>query len=216
MAELSHADIFSLRFLFQHTIQNTMLKKLFMGATVAATLVLGACKDQTSTLPANQASATSVSIDAIQAEAKGFSVGVPMSARTVYVFFDPQCPHCTVLWKSAKPLKNQIRFLWIPVGIINASSTSQGATILAMPDPEAAMDAHEVSMTAKTGGISATRDIEPSKAAVAQNTQLMTRFGFASIPTIVTTNVQTGALITHEGSMPTAALASFLGLTVRP
>ena len=193
-----------------------MLKKLFMVAAVAATLLLGACKDQTPTPAANQASATPVSIAAIQAEAKGFSVGVPMSARTAYVFFDPQCPHCTDLWEAAKPLKNQIRFLWIPVGILNASSTAQGATILAMPDPEAAMDAHEASMTAKTGGIRASRDIDPSKAAVAQNTQLMNRFGFASIPTIVTTNAQTGAVITREGSMPTAALASFLGLTVKP
>ncbi|MEY3871580.1 MAG: hypothetical protein RLZZ296_575 [Pseudomonadota bacterium] len=189
-----------------------MLKTLFVAATVAATLLLGACKDQSTPPSAKQAGATPVSIDLIQAEAKGFSVGVPMSARTAFVFFDPQCPHCTALWEAAKPLKNQIRFLWIPVGILNASSTSQGATILAMPDPEAAMDAHEASMTAKSGGISASRDIDPSKAAVAQNTQLMTRFGFASIPTIVATNVQTGALITHEGSLTTAALASFLGL----
>lgn len=189
-----------------------MLKTLFVVAAVAVTLVLGACKDQTTAPSANQRSASPVSIDAIQAQAKGFSVGVPMSARTAYVFFDPQCPHCTALWEAAKPLKNQIRFLWIPVGILNASSTAQGATILAMPDPEAAMDAHEASMTAKSGGISASRDIDPSKAAVTQNTQLMTRFGFASIPTIVATNAQTGALITHEGSMSTAALASFLGL----
>jgi thiol:disulfide interchange protein DsbG len=191
-----------------------MLKMFFVAASVSATLLVSACKDQTSTPAANQASTTSASIAAIQAEAKGFSVGVPMSARTAYVFFDPQCPHCTALWEAAKPLKNQIRFVWIPVGIVNASSTAQGATILAMPDPEAAMDAHEASMTAKSGGISASRDIDPSKAAVTQNTQLMTRFGFASIPTIVATNPQTGALITHEGSLPTAELASFLGLQV--
>ena len=30
-----------------------------------------------------------------------------------YVFFDPQCPHCAVLWKSARPLKSQARFVWI-------------------------------------------------------------------------------------------------------
>ena len=189
-----------------------MLKTFFTAAAVVATLALGACKDQAAAPSANQPSAAPVSIAAIQAQAKGFSVGVPMSARTAYVFFDPQCPHCTALWEAAKPLKNQIRFLWIPVGILNASSTAQGATILAMPDPEAAMDAHEESMTAKSGGISASRDIDPSKAAVTQNTQLLTRFGFASIPTIVATNAQTGALITHEGAMSTAALASFLGL----
>jgi thiol:disulfide interchange protein DsbG len=189
-----------------------MLKTLLVAAAAAATLLVSACKDQTTTPSANQASAMPVSIAAIQTEAKGFSVGVPMSARTVYVFFDPQCPHCTALWEAAKPLKNQIRFVWIPVGILNASSTAQGATILAMPDPEAAMNAHEASMTAKSGGISASRDIDPAKAAVTQNTQLMTRFGFASIPTIVATNAQTGALITHEGALATTALANFLGM----
>ncbi len=74
------------------------------------------------------------------------------------------------------------------------------------------MDAHEASMSAKTGGISATRDIDSHKAEVAQNTQLMNRFGFASIPTIVVSQAQTGATITHEGAMSTVALASFLGL----
>jgi thiol:disulfide interchange protein DsbG len=189
-----------------------MLKNIFVAVAVTATLLLGACKDQTSKPSASQASSMPVSIAAIQTEAKGFSVGVPMSARTVYVFFDPQCPHCTALWEAAKPLKNQIRFVWIPVGILNASSTAQGATILAMADPEAAMDAHEASMTARSGGISASRDIDPARAAVAQNTQLMTHFGFASIPTIVATHAQSGAVITQEGAMSTAALASFLGL----
>ena len=189
-----------------------MLKTFFTVVALATTLLLGGCQDKASAPSAKQDSATPVSITTLQAEAKGFSVGVPMSARTVYVFFDPQCPHCTALWEAAKPLKNQIRFLWIPVGILNPSSTAQGATILATSDPEVAMDTHEASMRANAGGISATRDIDIQKAAVNQNTQLLTRFGFASIPTIVTTHAQTGATITHEGSMETALLASFLGL----
>ncbi len=189
-----------------------MLKKFFTVFSIIALLLLSACKDQAATSTATQANATQVSLTAIQTEGKGFSVGVPMSARTVYVFFDPQCPHCTALWNAAKPLKNQIRFLWIPVGILNPSSTTQGATILASAVPEAAMDTHEASMAAHAGGISATRDIDVQTAAVAQNTQLLNRFGFASIPTIVATHAQTGAVITQEGSMETAALASFLGL----
>jgi len=40
----------------------------------------------------------------------------------------------------------------------------------------------------------------------------MTRFGFASIPTIIGTHAQTGALVTQEGSMSTSALANLLGL----
>jgi len=189
-----------------------MLKKFFAVVALATAVLLGACKDQANTPAANQTSASPVSITAIQKQAKGFSVGVPMSARTVYVFFDPQCPHCTALWVAAKPLKNQILFLWIPVGLLNPSSTAQGATILAKPDPEVAMDEHEASMSAHTGGISALRGIDIQKAAVAQNTQLLNRFGFTSIPTIVATHAQTGAVMTQEGAMSTAALASFLGL----
>lgn len=45
-----------------------------------------------------------------------------------------------------------------------------------------------------------------------KNTELMTRFGFGSVPSIVGRHAQTGAIVTREGSMPTAALAGLLGL----
>ena len=130
----------------------------------------------------------------------------------MYVFFDAQCSHCGVLWNTAKPLRSQAKFVWIPVGIINPSSTSQGATLMAAPDPAAAMEAHEVSLLARQGGISAAGNLDAYKASVAKNTELMARFGFASIPTIIGTHAQTGALVTQEGSMSTAALANLLGL----
>ncbi len=92
------------------------------------------------------------------------------------------------------------------------TSTSQGATILAAADPAAAMDAHEASMMSKGGGISASNDADAQKDAVKKNTEMMTSFGFASIPSIVAKHAQTGELVKQEGAMPTAALASFLGL----
>lgn len=193
-----------------------MRLRLFATLALALSFALVGCKDQPagSAASGNAAKPTpqAVSIAAIEATAQGFSVGVPMSARPVYVFFDAQCPHCTALWEAAKPLKSKTRFVWIPVGILNAASVSQGATILASAQPEAAMDAHEASMRAKAGGISAAGNIDAQKAAIEKNTQLLSSFGFGSIPTIVTTHAQTGALITQEGSMSTEALASFLGL----
>ena len=149
---------------------------------------------------------------AIAAEAKGFSVGSSVSARTVYVFFDAQCPHCGELWEAAKPLKSQARFVWIPVGLLNPSSTSQGAALLAANDPVAAMDAHEASLLARQGGMTATGESDALKAAIGKNTELFSRFGFTSIPAIVALNAQSGALVTQEGAMPTAALAALLGL----
>ena len=76
------------------------------------------------------------------------------------------------------------------------------------------MDQHEASMRARSGGISASSGADAQKALVAKNTELLTRLGFTSIPTIVATNAQTGALVTKEGALPTAALAELLGLQV--
>lgn len=194
-----------------------MLKPLtsfFAAALMAASLLLAGCNDAPEASAPKPAAAAAVSVDAIAAEAKGFIAGSQMSKRTVYVFFDAQCPHCAVLWEAAKPLKSQAKFVWIPVGILNAASTSQGATLLAAGDPVAAMDEHEASMKAGRGGISAASSIDPQKDAVAKNTALMTRMGFSGIPSIVGIHAQTGAVVSQEGALPTAALADLLGLQV--
>lgn len=193
-----------------------MTSKTFWAALLAATTLMAGCNDAATTTSAGPAKAAPnlVSMAAIAADATGFTVGSPMSTRTVYVFFDAQCSHCGELWVAAKPLKSQAKFIWIPVGILNAASTSQGATLLAAGDPAEAMDAHEASMRARGGGISANTSADAQIAQVAKNTGLMTRFGFTSIPTIVGTNAQTGMLVTKEGALPTAALADLLGLQV--
>lgn len=188
-----------------------MTFKFLPTALIAACLLFSGCNDAPNAASGTTA-ATSVSVDAIAAEAKGFTVGSTLSTRTVYVFFDAQCPHCAALWNAAKPLKSEAKFVWIPVGILNSSSTTQGATLLAAADPVAAMDEHETSLLAKRGGINPGSDIDMQKAAVAKNTALMKRFGFGSIPTIVGTHAQTGALVTQEGALRTPALAALLGL----
>lgn len=185
---------------------------LILAASMAGSLLLAGCKDAPDSAAAAKAGSTPVSTAVIAAEAKGFAVGSAMSTRTVYVFFDPQCPHCNALWLAAKPLKSQARFVWIPVGLMNPSSTAQGATLLAASDPVAAMDEHEASMQARRGGISAGSDISTQKDVVSKNTALLNRLGFTSIPTIVGTHAQSGALVTKEGSLSTAALAALLGL----
>jgi thiol:disulfide interchange protein DsbG len=193
---------------------NQRFKRLKSSAfLLAAVLSLTACKDAAA--PSDgvaKAAAAPVSAAAIAAEARGFTVGPAMSARTVYVFFDPQCPHCAALWEAAKPLKLQAKFVWIPVKLLNKTSEAQGAALLAAKDPVAAMDEHEVSMRANKGGISAMGDLDATKADVAKNTALFNRFGFASVPTIVAQHAQTGALVTREGGLPTAELAALLGL----
>lgn len=190
-------------------------RNLLTSALLASLLALAGCKDAAekpaAAAPA-AAPASAVSIPAIATEAKGFTVGSAMSVRTVYVFFDPQCPHCAALWNEAKPLKSQAKFVWIPVGLLNPASTPQGAALLAAPDPAAAMDAHEASMAAKTGGITASGNLDAQKAVVEANTRLMNRFQFSGVPTIVAKHAVTGDLVVKEGSMQAAVLAAMLGL----
>src|SRR5213592_1849296 len=101
-----------------------MNKTPLFAALLAAAALLSACSKEDSSpaaagAAAPQASSQAVTLEAIQSGAQGFTVGSPMSARTVYVFFDAQCPHCGALWEAAKPLKSQAKFVWIPVGILN-------------------------------------------------------------------------------------------------
>jgi thiol:disulfide interchange protein DsbG len=195
-----------------------MNAKLLSSLLVAA-LVAGCGKETSSASSSSTAApaekgATAVSIEANEAEAKGFTVGSPMSVRTVYVFFDAQCPHCGELWSAAKPLKGQAKFVWMPVRVLNDSSEAQGASILAAADPVATMDEHEALLMARKGGMTAASNIDAQRAIVKKNTELFNKFGFASIPAIVAKHAQTGNLVVKEGAMSTAALAQMLGLQV--
>jgi thiol:disulfide interchange protein DsbG len=136
-----------------------------------------------------------------------------MSAHTVYVLFDPQCPHCGHLWEAAAPLQNKAKFVWIPVAIVNAKSGPQGAALLTAGNPVEAMTAHEKSILAGTGGMSASasppRDIE---LAIKANTALFNGLGADSVPFIIAKNAKTGLVVSNVGAMDTLPLAAFLGL----
>jgi thiol:disulfide interchange protein DsbG len=151
--------------------------------------------------------------EAVAAQGKGFTVGAMMSATTVYVMFDPQCPHCGHLWEASVPLHNKVKFVWIPVAFINAKSATQGAALLAAADPAALMTEHEKSILTGGGGISASSSV-PSEieAAIKKNTQLLTSLGAESVPYILAKNMRTGQVVTNTGSLETPALAEFLGI----
>jgi thiol:disulfide interchange protein DsbG len=190
------------------------MKRRTLVALAGGTALLAACGKESSTSASAPAAAAStpVSLEAIESGAKGFNVGSTMSTRVVYVFFDPQCPHCAALWEASRPLKAQARFVWIPVALMGEKSAAQGAALLSASDPVALMDQHEASLRKKEGGISAMGVPDAQKDTVRRNTELFTRFGFGGVPSVVAKHAQSGQLVTLEGSMPTAALAQRLGL----
>ncbi len=187
--------------------------RLLSSTLLAGCLAISACsKPDTNTAAAASAKRTA-SVEIVSTEAKGFTVGAMMSANAVYVFFDPQCPHCAHLWEASLPLQKKTRFVWIPVAIVNASSSKQGAALLSASDPAQAMADHEKSILAGQGGTSAASTVAPEvEQAIKGNTRLFNNLGAESVPFIVAKNVRTGQTVTNIGSMPTAALAELLGI----
>jgi thiol:disulfide interchange protein DsbG len=149
----------------------------------------------------------------VAATGKGFTVGALMSAQTVYVMFDPQCPHCGHLWQASLPLHNQVKFTWVPVAFNKDKSLPQAVALLSSADPLADMTAHEASLLAGNGGISASSSMPPElEKAVMTNTQLLNSLGVDSVPFLVAKNRKTGALVSNMGAMETAQLAKLIGL----
>lgn len=196
------------------------MKVAALSLALTALLTLVACSKQdvpasTPATPATPATTTAVTLssyDAVAAKGKGFTVGALMSAQTVYVLFEPQCPHCGRLWQASVPLHNKIKFVWLPVSF-NAKSLPQAAALLTAPNSLETMSAHEESLLAGTGGISAPSNVASDiEQAIKANGQLLTSLGADSVPYLVAKNRGTGAVVTFNGAMDTAALARLVGL----
>jgi thiol:disulfide interchange protein DsbG len=183
-------------------------------ASLALVFALSGCSKQDApTQTATKATSPQQSLDDVIAKAKGFTVGSMMSANTVYVMFDPQCPHCGHLWEQIQPLMKKVKFVWLPVAFIGPKSAPQGAKLMTAANPLELMTQHEVSILAGTGGIDASSDIPADVAeAIKTNTALLNSMGVESVPYIMAKNNTSGQVVTHSGAMQTAELAVFLGV----
>ena len=187
------------------------MKSLFLALAIVAVIALTACS-KTETPPTAAAPAPQA-YDLVAANAKGFTVGAMMGVNTVYVLFDPQCPHCGHLWNASQPLLAKAKFVWVPVAIINGNSAPQGAALLSAPNPAEAMTLHEASILAGTGGtLPRGRTPADLEAIIKKNTELFGSLNLESVPFLVARNQQTGQIVSHSGAMDTASLAQLLGL----
>jgi thiol:disulfide interchange protein DsbG len=185
-------------------------------ATVLA-LTLGACSKQEAAAPVpastSAAPIATNAYDAVAATGKGFTVGALMSAQTVYVLFDPQCPHCGHLWQASIALHSKVKFVWVPIAFNTGKSLSQAVALLSSANPLETMSAHEQSLLAGTGGMDASSSLPPElEQAVKNNTQLLNSLGVDSVPFLVAKNRKTGAVVSNTGAMDTGPLAQLLGI----
>ena len=189
-------------------------RRHFTHALLAGTaaLALVACgQKEEATKPEPLAAAQAY--DAVATGGKGFSVGPITAARTVYVLFDPQCPHCGHLWQAALPLLDRVRFVWMPVAFINGKSLPQGAALLQAAQPMETMSAHEQSLLAGQGGVSASASVpDEARTVIESNTRLLNRLGAESVPFVVARTAAGRPPVTHAGALETPELARLIGL----
>lgn len=128
---------------------------------------------------------------------KGIATQSGMLTPSLYVFFDPNCPYCTDLWRTVLPVKpntgakpvvvqkaeffNSVPAVWIPVAYINDTSLGKSAALM-RTNSYSAMDNNfqTAKYKEKQGGAVAVVPTEKEKAALAQAKALWLELGGAT------------------------------------
>lgn len=146
--------------------------------------------------------------------------------RTVYVFTDPNCPHCNKFWADARPWvdSGKVVLRHIMVGILTPTSAAKAAALLASKDPADALATYErghVADNAKVlgagrpkplgdGGLKPLASVPSAiQAQLDANEKLMATLRLQATPAFAWRDAA-GAVQTRTGAPP-AALAQILG-----
>ena len=163
--------------------------------------------------PASSGALTPAQAYDLAATGSGFTIGPVMAANTVYVFFDPQCPHCAALWQACAAVGGRFRMQWMPVAFLARISQPQGAAIISAKDPAALMNENESMLMQRKGGLDVSQISVPKEALdkVAANTELLKKLGADSVPMIFYKNQRTGEAGSHSGALPLESLLQMVG-----
>ncbi|MGH8161591.1 MAG: thiol:disulfide interchange protein DsbG [Gammaproteobacteria bacterium] len=139
--------------------------------------------------------------------------GAKHPRRIVYVFLDPNCPYCWMLWKAVqKYYKQGVQARYVPVAILGGSSLGKAAAILAAKDPRKALRKNESGFAHHSGAITPLKKIpDKLKDEIGRNNALFLRFGFNGTPAMVWKNSE-GAVKTADGLPQDRTLAEILEL----
>jgi hypothetical protein len=128
---------------------------------------------------------------------KGIATQSGMATPSLYVFFDPNCPYCTDLWKKVLPVKpstgskpaeiqkaeffSSVPAVWIPVAYMNDTSLGKSASLLRQ-NTQTAIDNNfqTAKYKEKQGGAVAVVPTEAEKNALSQAKALWLELGGAT------------------------------------
>jgi len=131
----------------------------------------------------------------------------------VYIFFDPNCPYCHLLYETFQPLihRDRLTLRWIPVGIVSASSIGKAAAILDARSPSATLAYNEIHYDPRDdqGGIDETLPSQKTLALVQRNNRFLARAPVDVVPTIVLREAN-GRVLVIQGALSPLALQKVL------
>lgn len=197
------------------------MKKVLIQSLVAAALsmTLVGCGQSTSTVnePKTSASLLNPAFDnlptmlRVKNQAHYMTEGPLMASKEIFVFFDPQCPHCANLYLAFEELNSQVKVNWIPVGALGPISEKAGAEMLASSEPLVELKKHAIIVSSgkrlSPGLSSDSEAITKVKA----NTELFMKLGINSVPAVLMTDAN-GKFVQKIGFIPSAEVLRTLGL----
>ncbi len=111
--------------------------------------------------------------------------GPSESDNFLYVFLEPNCSYCHLVWKALQPYMTAgLQVRWVPVAFLSDNSMGKAAALLEAEDPTAAVNAHEQRF--QNGGIDGlTAPAPQTLAKLDANSVLMQSLGIRGTPAIV-------------------------------
>lgn len=158
----------------------------------------------------NAAPVNAANLDAILADApKATWVAEGQGRRIVYVFFDPNCPACQVLYKNLRSFiaSQDLQPRWIPVAVVDVTSAGRAAAILQAPDPQTALRHNEERYHGESysGGISEDIPTAETERQLESNERLLNRLDIPVVPSMVFMDIN-GNPVLIQGALSPLAL----------
>ena len=128
--------------------------------------------------------------------------------RIVYVFFDPNCPSCQLLYQNLRTFirSHDLQLRWIPVAIVNATSLGKAAAIVQAPDPRAALQRNEEHYHGESysGGIDEDIPSGATEKKLRANERLLNRLDIPVVPSMLFADKDSRAVLIQGALSPVA------------
>ena len=161
---------------------------------------------------ADAASSSSRADTVLAGASKATWIADGRGARVVYIFFDPNCPSCQLLYKNLRSFigSHDLQLRWIPVAVVDATSLGKAAAIQQAPDPPAALRRNEerYDVQAYAGGIEEDIPSADTERRVRANERLLNRLEIPVVPSMLFADKNGAVLI--QGALSPVALRKVL------